>query len=159
MRLDVGQIGAQRPLRQIGAQRPLREGQEVGAEVDAGEQGEKDDHELYIEAVEVSDAGVLARKTTEAHHRESVHHRVPRLHSDVMQTDAAGNGQDHIDDPQTFGRLGDARRDLGILHRARRFGLEHAAAAKTEQRQNGDGKNDDAEATDPVHEGTPEVDR
>jgi len=88
-----------------------------------------------------------------------VHHRVPAVHAQEIQTAGTGSGENHVDDPQALGRLGDARRDLGVLHWTRGFGLEHAAAAETQQRQDGNGENDDAKAADPVHESSPEVDR
>jgi hypothetical protein len=48
---------------------------------------------------------------------------------------------------------------LVLLHRPRRFGLEHLSAADAQQGQDGDGQNDQAHAAEPDHLRSPQIDR
>ena len=62
-----------------------------------------------------------------------------------------------VHQPQRLGGLGDARRQLGVLHRAGRFGAVHLHAADAQQRQDGHRQHDDAHAAQPVQRVAPQV--
>ena len=62
--------------------------------------------------------------------------------------------QPDVQHPQQPRRLADALRELGDL-RARQLRLEELAAADAQPREDGDGEDDDAHASDPLRELTP----
>ena len=71
----------------------------------------------------------------------------------------AGRRDQCVHHPQALGGFGDARGQLGVLHRPRRLGLEHLAAADAEQRQDGHRQHDQRPCRPASSAGAPEVDR
>ena len=59
--------------------------------------------------------------------------------------------------PEGLGGLGDAGRELLVLHRARRLGLEELHAADPQQRQDRDRQHDDSHAAEPLQRAAPHV--
>ena len=84
--------------------------------------------------------------------------RVEPTHTRGSQRDDADRRDADIGQPQRLRGLGDARRELLVLDRARGLGPVERHAADPEQRQHGDRQHDDADAAEPVQRMPPKID-
>ena len=137
----------------------LAQGDEIQGEVAARAEHEHQRDRLHQRRVVIAQALVVRRQPAQAHRGEHVHERFLRRHAGQPVGQRTGQREQHVDAPQALGRLGHARGELGVLHRAGRLGLEELAAAHAQQRQHGHGQDQDAHAADPLHEGAPHVHR
>ena len=84
---------------------------------------------------------------------------VEPIHPGESQAADAGGRQSGIHGPQQLGGLADARGEFAVLHRTGHFGPVNLHAADAQHRQDGHGQHDDAHASQPAQEMTPQIDR
>ena len=123
---------------------------EVQREADSRERHEDDRDAFDGRAVEVAEARVMGGKTADGHRGEGMADGVEGVHASEPVGDAAGGGEAQVDEPQRLGRLGDARRELGVLDRPRRLGAIELHSADAEHRQHRHRQHDDAHAAEPL---------
>ena len=123
---------------------------EVQGEADAGQRHEDDCDAFDGRAVEVAQARVTGGEAADGHRGECVADRVEGVHAGEPVGDAASGGEAEVDEPQRLGRLGDARRELGVLDRPRRLGAIELHSADAEHRQHRHCQHDDAHAAEPL---------
>ena len=75
---------------------------------------------------------------------------VEGLHAGQPVGEGAAHGEAHVDEPQGARGFGDARREFGVLHRARRFGAVELHATHAQHRQDRHRQHDDAHAAQPL---------
>ncbi len=134
-------------------------GEKVGGEIHRRQQHEYDQHELDGGRIEIPDAGIMRGKTAQPHRGKGVADRIQPIHSRQLQRHDTCQRDTCINQPKVARRLGDARRERGILHRPRRLSLEQLASADAEQRQYGHRQHDDAHAAQPIQFVPPQIDR
>ncbi len=128
----------------------MPEGDEVQRKIDRRQKHEHHRDHVDQRAVEITHAGVVGREAADRDGRKGVADRIEHAHAGQPVGQAAGNGQAQIDVPQRLGRLGDARRQLAVLHRAGRLGPVQLHATDAEHRQYRDRQHDDAHAAEPL---------
>jgi hypothetical protein len=107
----------------------------------------------------MAETGIVAGEAAQAHGRKGVHDGIEPVHPGPVQAKDAQHGDNSVNAPEALGGLRHARGQLRVLHRSRRLGLEHLAAADAEQRQDRHRQHDQAHAAEPDHHAAPEVDR
>ena len=93
---------------------------------------------------------IVRRESADGDRRERVAQGIEPAHAGQHVEDEADDREREIDVPERLGRLGDARRQLGVLDRAGRLRPVQLHAADAEHRQHGDGEDDDAHAAEPL---------
>ena len=83
---------------------------------------------------------------------------VEPVHACEPVADGAADGQSQVDIPQGLGGLGNARRELVVFHRSRRFRAVELHAADTEHGQYRNRQHDNAHAAQPLQLLTVELD-
>ena len=95
-----------------------------------------------------------ARKTHRRHH---VHDGVAPVHAGEMVGNCTGNGNAEVNEVERACSFCNAGRKTRFLEGPARLCLHDLSAADAEQRQNGDGHDDDAHAAQPGKKASPAV--
>jgi hypothetical protein len=130
----------------------------VGGEVHCGDHHEDDQHELDHGVVKGADAGIAGRKPPQPQGGEGMADGIEPRQAGLIEQHDAQHGDAEVHQPQGLRRVGDARGELGILHRAGRLGLVELHAANPQQGQHGHREHDDPHAAQPVELMPPQVD-
>ncbi len=85
-------------------------------------------------------------------------HGIDPAHAAQVVAGNAGQRQTDVDAPEALGRLGDARRQLLILHRTRRFSAEYLPSSDSQHGKDGHGKDHHAHPSYPLQQCAPYVD-
>ena len=83
--------------------------------------------------------------------RETVRDGVERRHAGPPVGERAGDGDRDVDAAQLLRGPRDARRELRVLDRPRRFGAHELHAADAQHRQQRDSEHDHADTAEPLH--------
>ena len=144
------EVGLELRVAPVGAELAALQDGEVQGEARAAEEHEHGGDRLDAHAVEMLEAGIVGREARGGHGAERMCDRIEEVHADDPVGRDAGDGQRQVDRPERLRRLRDARRQLVVLHRARRLRLVERHAADAEDRQDRDGQHDDAHAAEPL---------
>ena len=143
---------------EVGARTALAPGQIVGREIERCKDLKHDQNELDTQRLEVTDAGVVGRKSAERQRRKSVAHGVEPIHAGTLEARDAGDGEAGVHRPQELRRLLDPRGELGVLHGPRHPGAVDLHPSDPQQRQDGHGEHDDSHAAEPAQQVAPQID-
>jgi hypothetical protein len=154
----IGEEPADLRVQAVRAQGAAPQGHEMHGEVEPGDQGEDFRDQFQGQGFEEAEAGIVGGKPSQPHDREGVDEGIAGRHAEQPVQADAEQGEQDVDLPQALGGFGHARRQLVVLHGARRLRLEHLAPPHAQQRQHRHHQHDHAQAAQPVQLGAPHVD-
>ncbi|OPZ64377.1 MAG: hypothetical protein BWY83_03204 [bacterium ADurb.Bin478] len=127
----------------------------VQTEVGAGQEHEKDNDPLDVQAVIMGYAGIFSRETAGGHGAKGVAQGIEKRHAAQHQQAGFNGGEEQIDAPEDFGCFRDARAQA-VFGGAGHFRLIELHAADAEQRQDGQREDHNAHAAEPMSHAAPE---
>jgi len=104
-------------------------------EINPGNQQKYHRNHFNQGTVKVAHAGIVGRVAANCDGGKSVTDCIEKRHSCGPVSQAACHGQTEINIPERFSGFGDSWRELGVLHRSRRFRAVKLHATDTEHRQ------------------------
>ena len=129
---------------------PEPPGEEVQGEVDSGDEHEDDGDEFDGDTVEIPETLVVSRETADGDRAECVANGIERAHAGKQIGQRTEHRDAQVDIPERLRRLGDPRRQPGILDRSGRLRAVQLHAAHTQHGQHRHGEHDDAQPPEPL---------
>ena len=134
----------------VGEQALAAPHREMQRETNTADQHEHGGDNVDGRAVPVRHGRIVGGEAAGGNSAETVANGIEHSHAGQPVGQRAGDGDGQVDVPQRLGGLGDARRQLGLLHRAGDFRLVQLHATNAQHRQDRHRQHDNAHAAQPL---------